>query len=85
MLYMVKVEEYVLEDGSESHVVGHPDLPGCHGLGSSFEEAMDRLALAREAYLGLLEESGAPIPDSGIFKSSDGPQISKPPQHIAFA
>ena len=85
MLYLVKVEEYVLADGSEFHVVGHPDLPGCHGLGSSFEEAMGRLALAREAYLSLLEESGAPVPDSGISKSSYGPQISNPPQHIAFA
>ena len=78
MFYQIAIETHTLEDGSDFHVVSHPDLPGCHGFGSSFEEAMDRLALARRAYLNVLNDMDAPRPRSDIvFSFTEEPAIAR--------
>jgi len=50
------------EIDSNEIFVWHPDLPGCHTDGRSFEEAIERLADARELWLDVAEERGMNIP-----------------------
>ena len=50
------------EVDSDDIFVWHPDLPGCHTDGRDFEEAIERLADARELWLEVAEERGMNIP-----------------------
>jgi len=52
---------YSAEDNA--YVAEIPDLAGCNALGSSPEEAVRELAIAKQAWLDGAREAGAPIPE----------------------
>jgi predicted RNase H-like HicB family nuclease len=54
----------ILEWDSEDHiyVVSVPELPGCHTHGATYEEAARKGMEAIEAWVGVLHDSGLPIP-----------------------
>jgi predicted RNase H-like HicB family nuclease len=52
---------YSAED--EAYVAEIPDLAGCNALGSSPEEAVRELAIAKQAWLDGAREAGTPIPE----------------------
>ena len=52
---------YSDEDGM--YVADIPDLRSCSALGSTPEEALAELEIAREAWLAAAREAGKPIPE----------------------
>jgi predicted RNase H-like HicB family nuclease len=49
-------------DEDKSYVADIPDLKYCSAFGSTPEEALAELRVAREAWLGAAKEAGKPIP-----------------------
>ena len=77
MFYSIKTEKHILDDGNEFHVARHPDLQGCHGFGSTLEDALERLALARQAYLDVLHRMGSQPPQSSVdYGLSEEPAVA---------
>jgi predicted RNase H-like HicB family nuclease len=60
--YPYKVEPDQYATGGACFVAEHPDLEGCFGYGATRDEAIDKLAIAREAYLASLRAAGEPLP-----------------------
>jgi predicted RNase H-like HicB family nuclease len=50
-------------DEDAAYVADIPDLEACSVLGSSAEEALAEVELAREAWLAAAQEDGRPIPE----------------------
>ena len=50
-------------DEDAAHVADIPDLEACSALGSSAEEALAEVELARDAWLAAAQEDGRPIPE----------------------
>ncbi|HMH47761.1 MAG TPA: type II toxin-antitoxin system HicB family antitoxin [Solirubrobacteraceae bacterium] len=50
-------------DEDAAYVADIPDLEACSALGSSAEEALAEVELAREAWLAAAQEDGRPIPE----------------------
>ncbi len=70
-VFRVEVEE---EDGR--WVAEIPSLPGCVTEGDTKEEALDALREAAQAYLEVMHEHGAPLPEQAqeevmVFNSPD--------------
>lgn len=49
-----------------------PELPGLSAFGSSAEEAIQELSVAKEAYLEVLKEDGEQIPEPDLLKPFSG-------------
>jgi predicted RNase H-like HicB family nuclease len=50
-------------DEDSSYVADIPDLEACSAFGSSPEEALTEVELAKEAWLAAAREDGRPIPE----------------------
>jgi predicted RNase H-like HicB family nuclease len=50
-------------DEDAAYVADIPDLEACSALGSSAEEALAEVELARDAWLAAAQEDGRPIPE----------------------
>ena len=50
-------------DEDAAYVADIPDLEACSALGSSAEEALAQVELARDAWLVAAQEDGRPIPE----------------------
>ena len=50
-------------DEDAAYVADIPDLEACSALGSSAEEALAEVELARDAWLAAAQEEGRPIPE----------------------
>ncbi len=49
-------------DEDSAYVADIPDLEACSAFGSSAEEALAEVELAKEAWLSAAQEAGRPIP-----------------------
>ncbi|MDY6953134.1 MAG: toxin-antitoxin system HicB family antitoxin [Thermodesulfobacteriota bacterium] len=56
----------------EAYVAVVPELPGLSAFGSSPEEAVKELAIAKEAFLEVLVEDGEEIPEPEVLKPFSG-------------
>lgn len=57
------MRQVLLYPGEDGYwVVEVPSLPGCISQGSSREEALVNIREAIDAYVGVLEEDGLPVP-----------------------
>ncbi|MFQ6120041.1 MAG: type II toxin-antitoxin system HicB family antitoxin [Methanosarcinales archaeon] len=64
---MIKKYKVVLEQGEDGWlVVTVPALPGCITQGKTFEEAMNNVKEAIEAYLESLKNNNQIIPESDV-------------------
>jgi predicted RNase H-like HicB family nuclease len=50
-------------DEDAAYVADIPDLEACSALGSSAEEALAEVALAKRAWIAAAQEAGRPIPE----------------------
>jgi predicted RNase H-like HicB family nuclease len=50
-------------DDDDSYVADIPDLEACSALGSSPEEALAEVELAKDAWLAAARDAGRPIPE----------------------
>jgi predicted RNase H-like HicB family nuclease len=50
-------------DEDAAYVADIPDLEACSALGSSAEEALAEVELARDAWLAAAQDDGRPIPE----------------------
>ncbi|MDO8587876.1 MAG: type II toxin-antitoxin system HicB family antitoxin [Armatimonadota bacterium] len=59
------MKEYVVvyEEGPTSWGASVPDLPGCHAVGKTFEEAEKLIREAIELYIEQLHADGKPVPE----------------------
>ena len=62
MNYRVMLVEEVSPGGGTHWLALHPDLPGCHAIGMTQQDAMDELVDARESWVRTAQRHGGTIP-----------------------
>lgn len=60
--YRTVLIEEPQSSGVHTWLALHPDLPGCNAAGQDHEDALEGLALARDAWLATADKHGHPIP-----------------------
>jgi len=59
-------------EGDKAYIATVSELPGLSAFGSSPEEAVKELSIAKKAYLDVLEEDGEEIPEPDLLKPFSG-------------
>jgi len=59
-------------EGDKAFIATVSELPGLSAFGSSPEEAVKELTIAKKAYLDVLEEDGEEIPEPDLLKPFSG-------------
>ena len=66
-----------LIDGEKSaYGVVFPDLPGCNGMGSTIEDAIQDAQDAMPLWMEVMEEGGRPIPEPSALEDVEVPEGS---------
>ena len=59
-------------EGDNAYIATVSELPGLSAFGSSPEEAVKELSIAKKAYLDVLEEDGEEIPEPALLNPFSG-------------
>jgi len=59
-------------EGDKAYIATVSELPGLSAFGSSPEETVKELSIAKKAYLDVLEEDGEEIPEPDLLKPFSG-------------
>ena len=61
--YAIRLVEQLEKEDNVTWYADHPALPGCHAVGRTAGEALDRLEQAREAWIAVSRQLGDEIPE----------------------
>ena len=68
MSYRIFLIEEHSPDGGTHWLALHPDLPGCHAVGRTQQEAKEELAEARESWMRIADNHGGTVPPEQEFE-----------------